>query len=189
MKPTLTEQQARDRVEQYIQGAVSALPDTARRQFFNQNRSECTDPTDNGPLGRFEISATYEILGLDAARFPEHFNAVVQWWTSHDFTVLTDFRPKDQYVFVRNNTDAFDMSIEANDLGKLYIGATSPCIWPNGTPPANALEADSEEPQPAAAVREEQQPRHRSADLDARLLTTKTSPRPTGPTRTSTKLV
>ncbi|WP_181775763.1 hypothetical protein [Amycolatopsis pittospori] len=150
MKPTITEHQAREKVEQYIQGTLSALPGSARLKPFTRNRSECTDPTDDGPQGRFEISATYEVTGLDVADFAEYFDAVVQWWSAHDFKVLTDSRPKDQYVFVRNNADAFDMSVQANDLGKFYVGATSPCVWPNGTPEPQALEATEPE-QPVAA--------------------------------------
>ncbi|MFI7121326.1 hypothetical protein [Amycolatopsis sp. NPDC049868] len=150
MKPTITEHEAKDRVERYIEGVLTALPSTAERKPFTQHRSECTDPTDDGPQGRFEISATYEVTGLEAARFGEYFDAVVQWWSAHDFAVLTDSRPKDQYVFVRNKTDAFDMTVQANDLGKFYVGATSPCVWPNGTPEPQALEATEPE-QPVAA--------------------------------------
>ncbi|MFD9962218.1 hypothetical protein [Amycolatopsis sp. NPDC058986] len=148
MKPTMTEQQAQERVEQYINATSSALPAAAQRKLNWQNRSECADPSDKGPRGRFEISTTYEILGIDHARFPEVFNSVVEWWKAHDFTVLADHRPKDQYVFARNNTDAFDMSIEANDLGKLYLGATSTCVWPNGTP---APQAQGNSPETAEA--------------------------------------
>ncbi|MBB5856571.1 hypothetical protein ACFQ05_27160 [Amycolatopsis umgeniensis] len=147
MKPTITEQQAKDKVELYVQTAVSALPATAERKLFTRNRSECADPTDKGPQGRYEISATYEVTGLDKAKFAEYFDAIVRWWSAHDFEVLTDSRPKDQYVFARNNADAFDMSVQANDLGKFYVGATSPCVWPNGTPEPQAAEAE----QPVAA--------------------------------------
>ncbi|MEU3621965.1 hypothetical protein BS329_01180 [Amycolatopsis coloradensis] len=156
MKSTITEQQAYDKVENYIQGAFAALPAPAELKLFTRNRSECTDPTDKGPQGRFEISATYEVVGLDSARFPEHFVAISKWWESHDFEVLTDSRPTIQYLFARNTGDAFDMSLKANDLGKFYVGATSPCVWPNGTPEPQAPEAPAAappepEPEPAPA--------------------------------------
>ncbi|WP_039796126.1 hypothetical protein [Amycolatopsis alba] len=164
MKPTITEQQATERVEGYLKAVLAALPGTAELKPFTRNRSECTDPTDDGPHGRFEISSTYEVAGLEPARFAEYFDAVVQWWSAHDFTVLTDSRPKDQYVFVRSNVDAFDMSVQANDLGKFYVGATSPCVWPNGTPEPEALEAAEPEhpvaapPEPAPARRPRRAP-------------------------------
>ncbi|WIY01051.1 hypothetical protein QRX60_44630 [Amycolatopsis mongoliensis] len=149
VKPTLTEQQAAERVESYIQSVLTVFPPATERKPDSHSRSECTDPTDNGPRGRFEISSGYQLLGLDPATFDDHFDAVVGWWKAHGFDIVTDHRPKDQYVFARNKTDSFDMSIEANDLGKVYIGATSPCVWPNGTPPAQAA-AGSERDIPAA---------------------------------------
>jgi hypothetical protein len=153
MKPTLTEDQARAKVEEYIQSTVGLLPPIAHREMFSRNRSECTDPTDSGPTGRFEISATYEIQGLDPAQYPDHFIAIAGWWATHGFEVLKDERPSAQYMFVRNTADSFDMSLEANQLGKLYLGATSPCVWPNGTPPAQANEPiDSEQDNRDATV-------------------------------------
>ncbi|WP_370947777.1 hypothetical protein AB5J62_09525 [Amycolatopsis sp. cg5] len=150
LKPTITEQQANGKVEQYIAGALTALP-PAGKILFARNRPECTDPTDKGPRGRYEISASYEITGLDPAQYPGYFDAIVRWWTTHDFDVLADHRPKDTYVFARNKTDAFDMSFESNDLGKLYVGATSPCVWPDGNPPPRAESVPESSLPPVAA--------------------------------------
>jgi len=168
MTPTITETQAHDQVEAYVRDAFAALPAPAARQLFSRNRSECTDPTDDGPAGRFEISATYEVTGLTSDTFAVQFETVVQWWQEHGFTVLTDRRPTDQYVFARNARDGFDMSLQANELGKLYLGATSPCIWPNGTPDeAAAAEPEPAAPAEAAPAPEEDAPRRpRRAPVD-----------------------
>lgn len=63
------------------------------------------------------------------------------------------------------------MSIEANDLGKLYIGATSPCVWPNGTPPAQAAAASEPEvadaePAPPTAAKPARAPRRPRPDVE-----------------------
>ncbi|MFI5613841.1 hypothetical protein [Amycolatopsis sp. NPDC051903] len=165
MESTITEKQAHDRVEDYVRQAFGALPATASRTLFSQNRAECTDPTDDGPPGRFEISVTYEITGLAVASFGAQFDAVVAWWRAHGFTVVTDKRPSDQYVFARNASDSFDMSIQANDLGKLYLGATSPCVWPNGVPDAAPAPEPVDEPA-ATPVAEAPKPRPRRAPVD-----------------------
>lgn len=167
MNPTITEAEARDRVEDYVRGAFSALPAPAGRELFSRNRSECTDPTDHGPAGRFEISATYEVTGLEPDTFTAQFDAVVKWWQGHGFAVLTDRRPTDQYVFARNERDGFDMSLQANELGKLYLGATSPCVWPKGTPEAEAVaEPEVEEAVEAEQAPEPERPRPRRAPVD-----------------------
>ncbi len=164
MTTTITETEARDRVEGYVRAVFAVLPAPAARELFSRNRSECSDPTDNGPAGRYEISATYEVTGLEPDTFKAQFDAVVDWWQGHGFTVLTDRRPTDQYVFARNERDGFDMSLQANELGKLYLGATSPCVWPKGTPEA-APEAVVEEEEVAEAP-EPERPRPRRAPVD-----------------------
>ena len=167
MNPTITETEARDQVEAYVRDAFGVLPAPAARELFSRNRSECTDPTDNGPAGRFEISATYEVTGLKPDTFAAHFEAVLKWWRGHGFTVLTDRRPADQYVFARNERDGFDMSLQANELGKLYLGATSPCVWPNGTPPAAEPAEEPTEEAVAEPAPEEPAPRRaRRAPVD-----------------------
>ncbi|MGW4399901.1 hypothetical protein ACWEHA_31820 [Amycolatopsis nivea] len=165
MTTTITETEARDRVEGYVRAVFAVLPAPAARELFSRNRSECTDPTDNGPAGRYEISATYEVTGLEPDTFKAQFDAVVDWWQGHGFTVLTDRRPTDQYVFARNERDGFDMSLQANELGKLYLGATSPCVWPKGTPEAAAAVEEPEvveAPEPS----EPERPRPRRAPVD-----------------------
>lgn len=167
MHTTITEKQAHERVEDYVREAFGALPAAASRALFSQNRAECTDPDDGGPPGRFEISVTYEITGLAPDSFSAHFDAVVTWWRAHGFTVVTDKRPADQYVFARHDSDGFDMSLPANDLGKLYLGATPPCVWPDGTPDAAPAEAPGPAvPPEAAPVAEAPKPRPRRAPVD-----------------------
>ncbi|QRP44841.1 hypothetical protein [Amycolatopsis sp. FDAARGOS 1241] len=165
MESTITEKQAHDRVEDYVREAFAAPPAPASRTLFSQNRAERTDPTDGGPPGRFEISVTYAITGLAVASFGEQFDAVVTWWRSHGSTVVTDKRPGGQYVFARNTSDSFDMSIQADDLGKLYLGATSPRVWPNGVPDAAPARERVEEPEDMPAA-EAPKPRPRRAPGD-----------------------
>ncbi|MDT8915921.1 hypothetical protein [Amycolatopsis sp. PS_44_ISF1] len=160
MKPALTEQQAYDLVEAHVRAAFGALPDFAGRVLFSRSRSECADPTDGGPAGRYEISATYEVTGLDPADFGEHIDALVAWGLEYGFTVLADHRPADQYVFARHETDGFDLSVQAGEPGRLYLGATSPCVWPDGEPPAPSPPPPPVEPAPVAKPR----PRRETVD-------------------------
>ncbi|KAA2266996.1 hypothetical protein F0L68_00200 [Solihabitans fulvus] len=138
MKNTITEQQATTRVEDYAKQVVAALPAQARPEKFSANTNQCDDPTDNGPKGRVIASFEYEIHDLPREQYNNYFDALRKWWTDHDFRVLTDDRPKDMYIWVENNQDGFRMALQANDLGKLYLTATSPCVWPKGTPAPGA---------------------------------------------------
>lgn len=47
---------------------------------------------------------------------------------------MSDKRPKENWISVENKTDGFSMSIQDTPPGDFSLGATSPCVWPNGTP-------------------------------------------------------
>lgn len=133
MKNTITEQQAYDKVEDYIQQTATALPAEARLEISGQADSlACDDPTDNGPKGRVTVGSVYWVRGI--ANESKHFDAVLEWWEAHDFVVLEDLRPDRNRVWVENRKDGFRMAFRDNPKGELLLGADSPCVWPNGTP-------------------------------------------------------
>ncbi|MGH3797074.1 MAG: hypothetical protein ACRDSP_19550 [Pseudonocardiaceae bacterium] len=133
---TLTAQQATQRMEEHIARAVAALPVTPRLEEQSFDRLPCADPSDNGPLGRVSVGKVYWLRELPIERTTEVFNAMHSYWLSHNYRVLSDQRDlRVPALFVENNDDAFRMSLQANVQGDLTISATSPCVWPNGTPP------------------------------------------------------
>lgn len=138
---TLTQQQAVARGEQHIADAVAALPVTPRLEQQSTGRPvPCDDPTDNGPLGRVTVGKTYWLRELPKERTSELFETMQYYWLSHDYRVLTDQRDlRVPALFVESNRDAFRMSLQANVQGDLTISATSPCVWPEGTPQPGAV--------------------------------------------------
>jgi len=48
--------------------------------------------------------------------------------------VLRDERPDKLSISVEDEEDFFRMSLQVSDQGSLSIGASSPCVWPEGTP-------------------------------------------------------
>ncbi|MCO1576747.1 hypothetical protein M8C13_13380 [Crossiella sp. SN42] len=137
MQPTITAEEGARRVEELVRLAAARLPAQARlEQFSRKNDSPCDQPTDHGPPGRVQVSVSYQVHDLDAARFSEYFDALKTFWTGNGYTVLADDRPKDWYLWVQREPDEFRLSLQGNDLGELYLGGVSPCLWPNGTPPS-----------------------------------------------------
>lgn len=55
-----------------------------------------------------------------------------QVWSSH---ADNDPIQRVPALFVESNRDAFRMSLQANIPGDVSISSTSPCVWPEGTPP------------------------------------------------------
>lgn len=134
VQATITVREAEHRVEDYFRKALAVLPAQARPEVGLIHTVACDDPTDNGPTGRKIASVDYDINGLPQSEYPEYVDRLERWWRGHGFRVLDDERPSYETIWVENNNDGFRMRILANKVGGLYRGATSPCVWPNGTP-------------------------------------------------------
>lgn len=133
---TITQQQAIERVDRYIADAVAALPDEPTlTPGLEQLSSECIDPTDNGPRNRIQVLKSYDLDGISKDRNGDYFDALRQWWTTHGFRVLDEDQTVPRRIQVEHNSDGFRMGLaEASDGSFMSLGATSPCIWPDGTP-------------------------------------------------------
>ena len=143
---TLDEQQATGRVERHIAHAVAALPTRPRLELASELRTECDDPTDFGPKGRIQVSRRYWLAGLPRERTREVFDALHEHWLAGDYRVLEDGRDRAvedmttgevrpaPLLWVEHNRDGFRMTLVGSAGGDLSLVATSPCIWPDGTP-------------------------------------------------------
>lgn len=123
----VTESDAYDRVEAYVRRAATALPADARLEAAAPPSSQdCKgERTD-----RVVVVSSYFVRGL--ADDDKHFDAMVRWWEAHDFELLDDLRPERHYVWVRNRSDGFRMSLRDNESGELLLSAQSPCLTPGG---------------------------------------------------------
>ena len=119
----VTESEAYERVESYVQRAAAALPAAARLEAAAAPGS---GPCRGEPAGRAIVRTTYWVRGLtDEDRL---FDTMVRWWETHDFEVLDDLRPHRHYVWVESPADGFRMSLRDNEKGELLLGAESPCV-------------------------------------------------------------
>jgi hypothetical protein len=119
---SITESQAYDRVETYVRRAAAALPADARLEAS----APATSVACKGEPDRVMVTSSYWLRGLTDR--DEYFETMLHWWTTHEFELLDDLRPERHYVWVRNPTDGFRMSLRDNDDGELLLGAESPCL-------------------------------------------------------------
>ncbi|MDV6011830.1 hypothetical protein F8178_04950 [Haloechinothrix sp. LS1_15] len=134
MEPTITEEQARDRAEQHLHDAIAALPDQPSLRQLSDYSDACTDPTDGGPQGRYQVGMTYWLDDLPKEKNREYLDVLYAHWEANNYRIRGDRRDRGS-IYVEHNDDAFRMSIRTSDEGDLSLGASSPCIWPEGTPP------------------------------------------------------
>ena len=135
---TLTTQQAGDRANEHIKNAVDALPDnpSLRTKNIVNDTMECKDPSDNGPRGRYTIYKSYWLKDIPKNHNTELVDTLYQYWKNNNYRILANQRSRDdKFISVQHNEDAFRMSVDEDDHGTLALGASSPCVWPDGTPP------------------------------------------------------
>ena len=131
---TMTKDQAMQRVDELVRDAIAVLPATARLEVISATAPQaCDDPTDNGPKGRLFASNSYWIRDVPKEGNARYVADLRRWWSDHGFEVVTDAWEKAQVITLENAANGFRMSLGGPD-GDLNIGASSPCVWPNGTP-------------------------------------------------------
>lgn len=137
MQPTITRQQAIDRVEQLIQQTVAQLPPDARLDPLGRSSgSPCDDPTDGGPKGRVFVESTYWVKDLPRENYPQYLDTVERYWADRGYRLIRDTMhgPIDRSI-VYSDAEGFRIVLETNDDGKaISVSSQSPCVWPNGAP-------------------------------------------------------
>jgi len=135
MEETITQDEAADKVKEHIDGVMSSLPDEAElKTRQGMGAASCDDPTDGGPKDRVTVGEMLWIRGLPTEENETNIELMYEYWTNNGYQVIHDLRPDELFVTVVNETDAFNVSVQTSDEGSLSIGASSPCVWPKGTP-------------------------------------------------------
>ncbi|PZS32795.1 MAG: hypothetical protein DLM59_07535 [Pseudonocardiales bacterium] len=135
---TITLAQAEQRANSYAQQISQALPG---RPGLVPNAggvipTECGDPNDNGPQGRSSAGGGFFLEPLSQDRIPEVFTSFRGYLTKRGFKVLTD---QSDFLVMTNPKDGFRVGLqEGGDATVKGLGliVSSPCVWPNGTPPS-----------------------------------------------------
>ncbi|OKI19159.1 hypothetical protein A6A08_05135 [Nocardiopsis sp. TSRI0078] len=131
-------EEAVERLEEHITNTVAVLPETLELEPVGPviKGASCDDPTDGGSQDRVMAARSYWLTGLPVEDNEANAELLHQYWTDHGYVMVHDDRPDDMYIAVRNEEDAFSLALRSNIDGKLSISASSPCFWPEGTPPA-----------------------------------------------------
>lgn len=135
MEETINQDEAAQKIDQHITEAAAVLPDTVKLEPLGPIAfASCDDPTDGGPKDRVTVSQRKWLTGLPTEDNEQNVDLLHDYWVSNGYRVIHDLRPDELFVTVESETDAFNVSVQSSDEGDLSIGASSPCVWPEGTP-------------------------------------------------------
>lgn len=132
---TMNQDEAAERVEEYIDDAAAALPgDVELEPEGDTTFASCDDPTDDGPKGRVIASHVYRLSGLPTEANEANAELLHQYWTGKGYEIILDRRPERIYISAESSGDAFTIFLRSSVQGTLSLGASSPCVWPDGEP-------------------------------------------------------
>jgi hypothetical protein len=141
LRPAESQAQAVQRVEQLVQEAFAQLPPGATMKVnLNTDAMPCDDPTDGGPAGRIFAERRYFIVPPSTGTWPKAAEAVpalVGFWQEQGYKVRSDGRNDPEPRYMVETADGYRVTAATWNRGDhldLSLGATSPCVWENGTP-------------------------------------------------------
>ena len=122
----MTEDEATEKVQEHIDGALTALPGTVELDPLS-------GPVVGGCDGGGEdedvtVSHAYWLRELPTEDNEGNAELLLQYWSDNGYETLRDRRPDKLSISVENTEDAFRMSLRESDQGTLSIGASSPCV-------------------------------------------------------------
>ncbi|MEV7773082.1 hypothetical protein [Kitasatospora sp. NPDC086791] len=137
-KPTMTLDQAKKQIDNYLADILAKLPIKPTASSGDFSDLEC-DANDVGPHGRTQTSRGYDFGDVPSATRAEAAGAFRTLMIERGFQSVADapdFHP--DWIKLKNPSDSFLAVLDGvSDASRnVSLNVSSPCVWPNGTPPA-----------------------------------------------------
>ncbi|MFC7387285.1 hypothetical protein [Sphaerisporangium rhizosphaerae] len=134
-KPTMTEAQALARVEQLINETVSALRPKPRLEVdpTSLRNGPCGNSVDSGSKGRIIVGRNYYLREIPKDQINAVALQVREYWKQRGY-VIEGVSKTGKTIAARSTPDDFLLALDAVGDDGLGLGASSICVWPNGTP-------------------------------------------------------
>lgn len=133
-QPTMTQQHASARSEQLIRDTANGITPRPRLVLYqgltgvNRCLVEQDDP-------RSQVTRTYVLSGIGDAK-ASIGEQILRLWKREGFTINDTLDIGTSGPLINAATpDDFLIGLDTTGTGDLSIETSSPCLWPNGTPP------------------------------------------------------
>ncbi|MEV5498701.1 hypothetical protein AB0M50_25205 [Nonomuraea fuscirosea] len=136
-KPTITKTQALTRIEQLVNGTVGVIHPKPQLELYRPSLNDgiCTDARTTGSAEPIEVSREYFLRGLPKAEdaLKKVIADVKAYWLKEGHYIAVEHENGLQ-LYGHSRPDDFLITIGLEGDNVLTLGATSTCLWPNGTP-------------------------------------------------------
>lgn len=137
-QPTITRQQATDRVEQILRSTADGITPRPRLEVYKPGSVDgpCMADPSNTADTRIQVVRSYWLRGISTHDNITIGEQILRMWKKNGYGISdTPGIGTDAPNIHAVTQDDFLISLEWSDNGALSIGASSPCLWPDGTPP------------------------------------------------------
>lgn len=137
-KPTITQQHANARAEQILRDTAAAItprPALEIDQLLSGPEPCMVNPSDTSDK-RVEVGFTYWLRGISTQDNASVGQQILRYWKHKGYGISsTGGIGTDSPEITGVTPDNFLFSLQTSANGAMFIGASSPCLWPKGTPP------------------------------------------------------
>lgn len=137
-QPTITQQYASARIEQMLRGTAAALSPRPRLELYKPGSFVigCFANPENLADKRVLVSRDYWLRGITPRDNASIGEQVLRLWKQKGYRIVETLDiGQDSPQITAATKDNLSIALEWSDNGALSIGASSPCLWPDGTPP------------------------------------------------------
>lgn len=134
-QPTVTLEEANRQLDDYVEAAAEQLPpQTQLEEVQRREGSSCDDPHEDDPSGQRFGFRSYNVVGTNPAEIPSYFDTLRTWWQENAFEIVADNTEHPPRTLRVENDESFSMMLRTNENDLMALTASSPCVWPDGTP-------------------------------------------------------
>lgn len=137
-QPTITQQYAIERIKQLVQGTAGSISPRPRLEHYDlgSDIGQCVEGQ-NDP--RSQVSSIYYLRDVRKAN-ASIGEQILRLWKKRGYGVgdISGMGTSEPEIHAITPDD-FMMSLEITGSGDLSVGVSSPCLWPDGTPPPHHM--------------------------------------------------
>lgn len=136
-RPTITKQQAVARVAQILQATGAAVTPRPRLEIYKQGTytGACAEEANGASDARVQATSRYFLKGIPQQQEASVAEQILRLWKAKGYTIDDTFKMGTNSAEIHAVTkDSFLIALEMTG-GVPSIVASSPCVWPDGTPP------------------------------------------------------
>src|ERR1017187_7446383 len=116
--------------------AITPRPTLETDQLLSGTDPCLINPNDTSDK-RVQVTLAYWLRGISPQDNASVAQQVLRYWRHKGYAISSTkgLRTDAPSVYGATPSDDFLISLETSSNGAMFIGTTSPCIWPKGTPP------------------------------------------------------